>query len=306
LFERSVAASGREWFERSVAASGREWFERSVAASGREWFERSVAASGRTLAFVGATRFRGCNALSWVQRVFVGATRFRGWHVFVGGTPSRAKAWHPQSWAYTPPMSDFPGVLLVLCGPSGVGKTTIAHRLCERFGGIFSVSATTRNPRPGEKDGRDYHFTNREAFERDLTTDRFLEHALVFGTHFYGTPREPVERALAEGRLMLLDIDVQGALQIRRSLRGALLVFILPPDDSELLRRLRERGSDDAETIERRFAEARQEVAIARASGAFDEFITNDNLDAAVGRIVGLINERLRRAELPSRGVQER
>ncbi|HMN97509.1 MAG TPA: guanylate kinase [Phycisphaerales bacterium] len=184
------------------------------------------------------------------------------------------------------------GLLLVVSGPSGVGKTTITRRLRDRFRAVFSVSATTRAIGPGERDGVDYHFITQADFERALEQGRFLEHAQVFGRHWYGTPRDPVERHLAEGRVVILDIDVQGALQVRRSMPEALLIFILPPDDEELLRRLRDRGRDDPEAIARRFAEAQREVAIARGSGAYDAFVVNSDLDAAVERIAALISQR--------------
>lgn len=190
-------------------------------------------------------------------------------------------------------MSSRRGLLLVLSGPSGVGKTTITRRLKARFDGVFSISATTRAPGPGETDGVDYHFVTPERFERDLARGRFLEHAQVFGRHWYGTPRGPVEACLDEGRLVMLDIDVQGALQVRASMPDALLVFILPPSDEELLRRLRDRGRDDEDAIARRYAEAQREVAVARSSGAYDAFIVNAELGATVEQVVGLISERM-------------
>ena len=108
------------------------------------------------------------------------------------------------------------GTLLVIAGPSGVGKTTIVHELVRRFGGAFSVSATTRAPGPGERDGIDYWFIDEPTFQRWIDEDRFLEHAQVFGRSWYGTPEEPVRRDIARGRLVILDIDVQGAENVRR------------------------------------------------------------------------------------------
>lgn len=190
-------------------------------------------------------------------------------------------------------MSPRRGLLLVLSGPSGVGKTTITRRLRERFDGVFSVSATTRAPGPGERDGVDYHFVTPERFEQDLVAGCFLEYAQVFGRHWYGTPRAPVEACLAEGRLVMLDIDVQGALQVRHSMPEALLVFVLAPSDEELLRRLRSRGRDDEEAIARRYAEAQREIAVARGSGAYDAFIVNADLAATVERVARLVAERI-------------
>jgi guanylate kinase len=152
----------------------------------------------------------------------------------------------------------------------------------------------------GEVDGRDYHFVTVDQFEHDLAAGRFLEHAQVFGKHFYGTPREPVERALREGRLIILDIDVQGALQVRRGLPSALMVFVLPPSDAELLRRLHDRGRDDEDAIRRRFAEAQREIAIAKGSRTYDEFIVNDDLEAATERIARLVAGRLGPARTPA------
>ena len=184
------------------------------------------------------------------------------------------------------------GLLLVISGPSGVGKTTITRELQRRFDAVFSVSATTRPKAPSEVEGVDYFFIDEARFDRDVEAGRFLEHARVFGRHCYGTPREPVERHLHEGRLVMLDIDVQGALQVRQAMPSAFMVFILPPSESELLRRLRDRGRDDEEAIQRRFAEAKREIETARASSAYDEFVVNDHLDRAVERVVALVEER--------------
>ena len=185
------------------------------------------------------------------------------------------------------------GLLLVMSGPSGVGKTTLVHRLLERFDGTFSVSATTRPRSKKEVDGRDYYFIDEETFQRWIAEDRFLEHAEVFGRSWYGTPREPVESQLERGRLVVLDIDVQGAIQVHRSLPSSFGVFIMPPDEDVLLERLRTRGREDEATIERRFAEARSEMATARECGAYDAFIVNDDLERAVTELVEIIGRQL-------------
>ncbi len=184
------------------------------------------------------------------------------------------------------------GLLLVISGPSGSGKTTIARAIEQRLGGRFSVSATTRPPARGEIPGRDYEFVSPAQFDEWVKRGAFLEHAQVFGKHRYGTPREPVERQLAEGHLVILSIDVQGALQIRRSLPDALMVFLLPPDEEELLRRLRARGRDDDASIRRRLEEARREMEIARSSGAYDAMIVNDDLERAIDETCRLVIER--------------
>lgn len=184
------------------------------------------------------------------------------------------------------------GLLLVVSGPSGVGKTTIVHRVRERLGGRFSVSATTRPKSLAEVNGEDYLFVSPSEFERLKSNDAFLEHAEVFGRHAYGTPREPVENALRDGDLILLDIDVQGAIQIREHMPSAYMIFILPPSDEELRHRLETRGREDEDAIARRFAEARREIDLATSRTLYDAFIVNDNLDRAVDEACRLVSER--------------
>lgn len=185
------------------------------------------------------------------------------------------------------------GLLVVLSGPSGVGKSTLARSLRERFGAIFSVSATTRARTAQDVEGADYLFVDEPRFRAMIAEGAFLEHAQVFGRHWYGTPRTPVEAALAEGRIVLLDVDVQGGLQVRRALPDALLVFIEPPDEATLLARLRARARDDEEAIARRFSEARREMETAHASGAYDLFIVNDDLARARAELAAAVERRL-------------
>ena len=193
-------------------------------------------------------------------------------------------------------------VLLVVSAPSGAGKTTLCDRLLAEFRSIrYSVSCTTRAPRPGEVDGEDYHFLTEAEFRRRLAVGDFLEHAVVHG-HLYGTLRQEVAAGLAAGRDVLMDIDVQGAAQIRASLaglpeddpirRGYRDVFIAPPSLEELRRRLERRGTDAPETIERRLRQAGVEMDRA---GEYGHRIVNDVLDRAYSEFRGLY-QRLRSA----------
>jgi guanylate kinase len=185
------------------------------------------------------------------------------------------------------------GLLLIMAGPSGVGKTTIVHELIRRFGGMFSVSATTRARTANEREGVDYFFLDESTFQRWIDEDRFLEHAQVFGRSWYGTPEAPVRAELAKGQLVVLDIDVQGAENVRRRLPESLAVFVLPPDEHELLKRLRSRGREDEEAIQRRFAESKREIARAQAGSTFDAFVVNDTLPHAIEQVAAIVSARL-------------
>ncbi len=170
------------------------------------------------------------------------------------------------------------GVVLVLCAPSGTGKTTLTKRLLEEFPDFaFSISCTTRSPRAGEVDGRDYHFISVDEFVRRRDAGFFAEWAEVHG-NFYGTPLQATQEMLAAGKDVLFDIDVQGARQVRESMPHATFVFILPPSREELERRLRNRGTDDDATIMKRMRNAGKEL---RDADFFDAFIMNDDIDTA-------------------------
>ncbi|MCE2881827.1 MAG: guanylate kinase [Planctomycetaceae bacterium] len=184
------------------------------------------------------------------------------------------------------------GILLVVSGPSGVGKTTIVHEVIRRLGGEFSVSATTRARTERERDGVDYHFVDQATFQRWIDEDRFLEYAQVFGRSWYGTLRSQVEHALAEGKLIVLDIDVQGARDVKSRMPGAFSVFVLPPDEDTLLRRLHARGREDETAIGRRYAEAKKEIDFAKSSGVYDAFIVNDDLEIAIDALCDLVRTR--------------
>ena len=177
------------------------------------------------------------------------------------------------------------GVLFVFSGPSGVGKDTVLELfLRENLTTVKSISATTRPMREGEVDGRDYHFLSRDDFLKQREEGAFAEWAVVHG-NFYGTPLKPLQALFASGQDVLLDVDVQGAAQLKLSLPHAAFVFILPPSMRELERRLRSRQSDSEEVIVRRLANARQEIAAARW---FDHILVNDELDAAYASLRSL------------------
>lgn len=178
-----------------------------------------------------------------------------------------------------------PGRLIVISGASGSGKSTLVERLLSRpeLRLQVSVSATTRAPRPHERPDRDYFFLGREEFQR--IRGGLLESAEVHG-HFYGTPAEPVRQALAQGMCVALVIDVQGGLQVREKVPGAILIFVHVPSLEVLESRLRARGTDDPESIERRLANARREIEVSRQ---YDIHVVNDDLDRTVEELVSVL-----------------
>jgi guanylate kinase len=178
------------------------------------------------------------------------------------------------------------GLLVVVAGPSGVGKGSVHARLRQSLPDVsLSVSATTRAPRPGELDGADYHFVDRATFEAMAAGGRLLEWAEYAG-NLYGTPKQPVEEAVADGRVVLLEIEVQGARQIKEQVPDALLVFLVPPSLEELERRLSGRGTEDDATVARRLEVAKRELA---ARDAFDHVVVNDDLERCVEEVRELI-----------------
>jgi guanylate kinase len=177
--------------------------------------------------------------------------------------------------------------LTVLAGPTAVGKGTVAAYVREHHPEVWlSVSATTRRPRPGEVEGVHYHFVDDEEFDRMAREGELLEWAVVHGRAKYGTPRAPVEQALAAGRPALLEIDLQGARQVRESMPDALFVFLAPPAWDELVRRLVGRGTEDAEERDARLATARVEMA---AVSEFDVSVLNDDVRRAADELVSLM-----------------
>ena len=173
------------------------------------------------------------------------------------------------------------GRMLLISGPSGCGKSTICEHLLEDPRVVFSVSATTRAPRPGEVDGEDYHFVTPEEFRAHIKAGALIEHAELFG-HMYGTLREPLERAIAKGQVFLMEIDVQGALQLMALEEPGIYVFVAPPDFETLRRRLTGRKTETQEQLEARLEKARAECAM---QGRYDHVVVNHSVDQSVAEI---------------------
>ena len=174
------------------------------------------------------------------------------------------------------------GKTFIVSGPSGVGKSTVLHALLERRKNLyFSVSATTRDPRPGELDGIHYHFMDVESFRKWIAMDQFLEYAEYVG-NFYGTPKRFVDEAMDQGRDVILDIEVQGAIQVTSKRPDTVRIFIAPPSWAELERRLTERGTDSQDKIQKRLLQAKVEFQTAHT---YDYFVINDTVENAVNEL---------------------
>jgi guanylate kinase len=187
------------------------------------------------------------------------------------------------------------GLMFVLSSPSGAGKTTISRMLLERDANIrMSVSVTTRPMRPGEVDGRDYHFVDQQTYDRMVDEDAFLEYAIVFGNS-YGTPKAEIVEGLSAGSDFLFDVDWQGGQQLHQKMDADVVrVFLLPPSLAELRRRLTSRGTDSAEVIDARMARAQSEIS---HWDGYDYVLVNDDVEACYARVVQILAaERLRRA----------
>jgi guanylate kinase len=176
-------------------------------------------------------------------------------------------------------------LVLIVSGPSGSGKSTLVEKILQLPGTMLSVSCTTRQPRKTEADGKWYNFVTEPEFQQMVERGDFLEYAQVFGQHWYGTPRKWLDQAQSEKKDLVLEIDVQGALQVKRKLPDAIAIFVLPPSRADLEKRIRARGQDSEEDIRRRLERARQEML---SYSSYDFAVINDNLERA-GREVQAI-----------------
>lgn len=185
------------------------------------------------------------------------------------------------------------GMLIVISGPSAVGKSTIAAKIVDRLGARLSVSATTRPKGNGEVDGENYYFLSREEFERKLGQGEFLEHAEYLG-NLYGTPAGPVREAMDAGRDVVLEIEVQGGMQVAEKCPDAVMVLVLPADRQALIDRIRGRGRDSQDVIDERLANAEAEIELAKQSGVYRHFVVNDVLDDAVDSVASIVESERR------------
>jgi guanylate kinase len=175
-------------------------------------------------------------------------------------------------------MSESGPLVMIVSGPSGSGKSTLVEKILELPGTMLSVSCTTRAPRKTESDGKWYNFVSESEFEQMVETGQFLEYAQVFGKNWYGTPKKWLDVATQQGLDLVLEIDVQGALQVRRKLPGSVAVFVLPPSRQDLENRIRARGQDSDDEIQRRLDRAREEML---SYSSYDFAVINDNLERA-------------------------
>ncbi len=183
------------------------------------------------------------------------------------------------------------GKVIVISGPSGVGKSTICHRLCDELPAEFSVSVTTRKPRPGEQHERDYSYVTPDEFARLRDGGELLEWAEVYG-HSYGTPLHAVTAATSDGRSIILEIDIKGCIQVREKMPEAMAFFILPPNPEEQERRIKNRNTDTHDVIEQRLARADGEIRYANESGCYDQFVVNDDIEQTIRQIRMLIESK--------------
>jgi guanylate kinase len=189
------------------------------------------------------------------------------------------------------------GLLVIVSGPSGVGKSTIVNAMVDRLNAVLSLSMTTRPMGPTDIDGEHYVFVNEKSFRDLVKLGQMLEYAQVYD-NLYGTPAEPVEEALAAGETVILEIDVQGANQVKQRMPDAVGILIEPPSDEVLLDRLRARKREDEQTIQKRFGRARDEIQLARDLGIYKYTVINDQLDTAIDQAVTYVRQE--RGEEPA------
>ncbi len=192
-------------------------------------------------------------------------------------------------------------LVLIVSGPSGSGKSTLVEKILEMPGTLFSISCTTRPPRPAESPGKWYHFVAESEFQRMVREDAFLEYARVFGKHWYGSPRKWLDRARETRQDLVLEIDVQGAAQVKEKLPASLAIFIAPPSRHELERRIRARGQDSDEEIARRLEQARQEI---QRFTNYDYVVVNDDLERAGREVQAIVTAARRRSGRVSEQVR--
>lgn len=187
---------------------------------------------------------------------------------------------------------------VVLSGPSGAGKSTLLNRLLNDFEGAFgfSVSHTTRNPRPGESNGKDYYFVSREVMQKGIDNGEFIETA-VFSGNMYGTSKAAVQAVQAKNQICILDIDMQGVKSIKKTDLNPIYISIQPPSIEVLEKRLRDRKTESEESLQKRLRAAREDIEISKEPGLFDAIILNDDLEVAYGQLKDSLSEEIKRAQ---------
>ncbi|XP_040208123.1 guanylate kinase isoform X1 [Rana temporaria] len=187
---------------------------------------------------------------------------------------------------------------VVLSGPSGAGKSTLLKRLLNDFDGVFgfSVSHTTRNPRPGETNGKDYHFVSREVMQKGIDKEEFIESA-VFSGNMYGTSKAAVQAVQAKNQICILDIDMQGVKSIKKTDLNPIYISIQPPSVEILEKRLRDRKTESEESLQKRLRAAREDIEISKEPGLFDAVILNDDLEEAYGQLKDSLSEEIEKAQ---------